>query len=58
MVTLKWELMTDADFKTGFLGHAGHNFHRAKIPGGWLVREDGFREHSLAFVPDPQHKWI
>jgi hypothetical protein len=29
--------------------------YRAKIPGGWLV---ALRPNdTLAFVPDPQHKW-
>ena len=46
--------------------------HRAKIPGGWLVKltievnvDPGEGAHwysetravSLTFVPDPEHKW-
>ena len=33
-------------------------FHRAKVPGGWIVSE-GKRAYSrgLCFVPDPKHEW-
>jgi|JI10StandDraft_1071094.scaffolds.fasta_scaffold343170_1 hypothetical protein len=36
--------------------------HRAKVPGGWLVRvetNDGdyTRPLSITFLPDPNHAW-
>lgn len=31
---------------------------RAKIYGGWLLKVDGGEgEMTIAFIPDPLHKW-
>jgi hypothetical protein len=30
---------------------------RAKVPGGWLVLNEGSTSHDLGFVPDPEHRW-
>jgi hypothetical protein len=30
---------------------------RLIVPSGWIVKYFGFREFSIAFVPDPEHKW-
>jgi hypothetical protein len=30
---------------------------RAKVPGGWLVLNEGAIGHDLCFVPDPEHRW-
>lgn len=27
--------------------------HRAKVPGGWLVRT----KQGIVFLPDPEHRW-
>ena len=34
-------------------GNMYFNVFRAKIPGGWLVKEGP----GLCFVPDPDHTW-
>ncbi len=31
--------------------------HRAKVPGGWLVRMDYTHARSITFYPDPKHLW-
>ena len=46
-----------------FLGESGVTYDRAKVSGGWILRihmhgtsrSDG--QMSLAFMPDPEHKW-
>jgi len=46
-----------------FLSESGVTYYRAKVPAGWILRvhmhgssrSDG--QMSLAFVPDPEHKW-
>lgn len=30
---------------------------RAKIPGGWLVRQQFDEGVAMTFVPDPNHVW-
>lgn len=62
--TLVWEEVTSEG--------SGCYFFRAKVPGGWLVREvqdaptlmaDGSSHSgyhwttSMVFLPDPQHAW-
>ena len=51
MVTIKWEELASS---------GTYYFCRAKIPRGWLVREEsgGVGVVSLTFVPDPKHEWI
>jgi len=34
------------------------SLQRLKVPGGWLVSLDGYRETSLCFYPDPNHGWV
>ena len=50
------------------IGNIGSwHLHRAKVPGGWLVRITGFMQNrqsgvgygaGVTFVPDPQHQWV
>lgn len=51
----------------------GHSLQRAKVPGGWLVRQYEDVMHNtesrgmvnghdwrvaLTFIPDPEHLWL
>lgn len=31
--------------------------HRAKVPGGWLIRYDRADGVAGIFYPDPRHEW-
>ncbi len=37
----------------------GFDFHRAKIPGGWILvmQWEGTSDARLCFIPDPGHNW-
>ena len=53
--TLVWEKIRSSMSKK--------SMYRAKVPGGWIVREAyGSLKSGIAlamvFVPDPKHKWI
>ena len=49
MAELKWEYLPS---------NPGETINRAKVPGGWLVRENiGMAAGTMAFVPDPKHEW-
>jgi len=59
MVTLDWEKVNDKISESGRMDH-GLAISRAKVPGGWLVREvmPGMQGGcSLTFLPDPKHAW-
>lgn len=34
------------------------DLQRLKVPGGWLIKMDGYREIAICFYPDPLHLWI
>lgn len=58
MATLSWERVEGRLAGTYGPPQYTGNVFRAKVPGGWLVRLDiGGDAASLAFVPDPQHRW-
>ena len=50
MAELKWEYLPS---------NPGETINRAKVPGGWLVREKYHEREvgTMAFVPDPKHEW-
>ena len=53
-VNLEWEFVSstiNGEHVPAF------SIKRAKIPGGWLVRESTPKSLSMVFVPDPLHKW-
>ncbi len=56
---LKWEKLGNADTHKWALGGQAEDigpteFLRSKIPGGWLLCS---ANGTIAFVPDPDHKW-
>ena len=56
MVTLKWEEIEASEVKGG--GPWAKS--RARVHGGWLVREDvppTSGGSPLTFVPDPKNEW-
>jgi len=63
MVTIKWEEIKDSQGEGGLFSRlsaeGGHAFSRARVHGGWLVREWGNvgRGPTLTFVPDPKNEW-
>ena len=64
MVTLKWEEIKDSEGKGSFFSKSpavgGHILSRARVHGGWLVREDvppTSGGSPLTFVPDPKNEW-
>ena len=64
MVTLKWEVIKEAGAdKEGWTSRSipgtSGNIYRAKVFGGWLVRDAGTVSKGIAltFVPDPSHRW-
>jgi hypothetical protein len=46
---LKWEGLRSSDYD--------FRLQRAKILGGWLVRQYSRNGEAMTFVPDPDHKW-
>jgi len=51
MASIKWE-------KVNANEDLQHYTHRAKIPGGWLVKVFVYGEGvGVTFVPDPNHEW-
>lgn len=57
---VEWEELTH---------NRGTYLSRAKVPGGWLVREEQdvislhpgtqtFQSGSITFIPDPNHVWL
>ena len=48
----EWEPVT----WTPYFAPGGDLVDRIRTPGGWLVRWHG--AHSMAHVPDPDHKWL
>jgi len=49
----EWELVTHRD--------DCETTHRAKVPGGWVLREQDYWGSSetvaLVFIADPHHSW-
>ena len=43
--------------KLNRVGAHAQEYHRAKIPGGWLVDLSWGHNYGLTFVPDPNHEW-
>jgi hypothetical protein len=60
MVTLKWEKVEGSVTWTRKLleDDSPLKITRAKVPGGWLVRENKGQWYiTITFVPDPKNEW-
>ena len=60
---LQWErVVTNRDDIELIEGPWSEDFFRAKVPGGWLVRQSkvvrGGGYGGFTFYPDPEHNWI
>jgi hypothetical protein len=58
MPELRWEKLNSARIDTGWFTTEWET-HRAMVHGGWLVlvRGEGSAQQSIAFYPDPDHRW-
>ncbi len=54
-MAIKWHRINGKYLHEGKWGKSNDSTLRAKIPGGWLVRDT--RDRGITFVPDPQHAW-
>ena len=51
---LLWEEIKCELKEKSFLSPSMYSMHRAKVPGGWLIRAS---DNSAFFYPDPEHLW-
>jgi len=53
-VTLKWESV-----RSTINGEVvpAFSIKRAKVPGGWLIRDSTVHSVSTTFYPDSQYEW-
>ncbi len=56
---LTWEQLPEQRlYDDGYLGQSDITVQRSKVLGGWLVWAfRGCADGSIAFFPDPEHKW-